>query len=287
MNSNLHYNLNLPDELSTILEQDFWMLENVGAAMISSLTGPVKFAATTWIVIYSGDCVADINLNSYHIKGPTLVNVKSNQIMQPKEISDDLSAGVIVLSKRLNDSLFMYLNNSPLRAIATRHPVVPIPEEVVPAFRQFFVNLRDLLSDVENPFGSQALMYELLLFIHRTAYKCFMPYKDEVLSHQGRISAQFLQLVQENFRKERFLDFYADKLEISRKHLSRAVKEQTGHTAVDWIERYIILEAKVLLKSSSLNIQQISDELNFASQSFFGKYFKKITGMSPKEFRNS
>ena len=58
-------------------------------------------------------------------------------------------------------------------------------------------------------------------------------------------------------------------------------------TAVSWIERLVVLEAQVMLKSSNLNIQQISDELNFKSQSFFGKYFKKFTGMSPKEFRNS
>ena len=62
---------------------------------------------------------------------------------------------------------------------------------------------------------------------------------------------------------------------------------QTGYSAVEWIERFVILEAKVLLKSSNLNIQQIADELHFPSQSFFGKYFKKLTGMSPKEYRNS
>jgi AraC-like DNA-binding protein len=107
------------------------------------------------------------------------------------------------------------------------------------------------------------------------------------MSKQGRMSEQFLYLVQENFREHRFLDFYAKKLEITAKHLSRTVKNQTGYTAVEWIERYVILEAKVLLKSSNLNIQQISDELNFPSQSFFGKYFKKLTGLSPKEYRNS
>lgn len=76
-------------------------------------------------------------------------------------------------------------------------------------------------------------------------------------------------------------------MEVTPKHLSRTVKAQTGYTAVEWIERFVILEAKVLLKSSNLNIQQIADELNFPSQSFFGKYFKKFTGMSPKEFRNA
>ena len=54
----------------------------------------------------------------------------------------------------------------------------------------------------------------------------------------------------------------------------------------EWIERYVILEAKAMLRSSNLTVQQISDELYFPSQSFFGKYFKKSTGMSPKEFRN-
>ena len=62
---------------------------------------------------------------------------------------------------------------------------------------------------------------------------------------------------------------------------------QTGISAVAWIERHVVLEAQVMLRSSNLNIQQISDELHFKSQSFFGKYFKKATGLSPKQFRNS
>ena len=98
---------------------------------------------------------------------------------------------------------------------------------------------------------------------------------------------RFLNLVQIHFKIERFLKFYAEKLDLTPKHLSRTMKNLTGFTAVEWIERYVVLEAKVMLKASNLNIQQISDELNFPSQSFFGKYFKKNVGMSPKEFRNS
>lgn len=287
MTGSLHYNLNLPDDLSSILEQDFWMLENVGPAMFSAVREPVKFAASTWIVIFSGKCKADINLVSYEIDGPTLVNVKSNQFMQPKEISDDFCGGVIVLSKRISESLFMLMNGSPITAKANRHPVVPIDPSILSEFKKFFEETRSLLSDISNPYGSQALLFHILLFIHKTGYKCYECFSDEVLSRKGRLSDQFLQLVLENFRKERFLEFYANQLQITPKHLSRTVKQQTGYTAVDWIERYVILEAKVLLKSSNLTIQQIADELNFPTQSFFGKYFKKLTGMSPKEFRNS
>ena len=69
------------------------------------------------------------------------------------------------------------------------------------------------------------------------------------------------------------------------KHLSTVVKEISGKTAGEWIDSLVVLEAKALLKSSELSIQEIADELHFANQSFFGKYFKHHTGMSPKEYR--
>ncbi len=114
-----------------------------------------------------------------------------------------------------------------------------------------------------------------------------MPLMENYPIGHNRVPERFLNLVQKHFKKERFLKFYAEKLDLTPKHLSRTMKNLTGFTAVEWIERYVVLEAKVMLKASNLNIQQISDELNFPSQSFFGKYFKKNVGMSPKEFRNS
>lgn len=287
MNTGLHYNLNLHEDLSSILEQDFWMLENISPVMLSSLSEPVKFAATTWIIVFKGSGRADINLVTHEITAPVLVSVKSTQIMQPSYFSPDFNATVIVMSKRFSENLFLFLNSSPFAAMSSRHPVVDIPADTLPDFEEFISSTRSIMSDTSNPYGSQALLYNMLLFIHRSCYKCYEPFKDEIVSRQGRMSDQFLTLVQQNFRKERFLDFYASKLEVTPKHLSRTIKKQTGFTAVEWIERYVILEAKVLLKSSNLNIQQIADELNFPSQSFFGKYFKKITGLSPKEFRNS
>lgn len=287
MNTGLHYNIDLPEDMSSILEQDFWMLENIGASMISSVSGPVKFAATSWIFVFAGTCKAEINLVTYDIKAPALVCVRSMQIMQPSSFSEDFNAAVIVTSKRFSENLFLFLSNSPIAALANRHPVAPIPENLVPVFKNFLVSTRQILSDTTNPYASQALLYQMLLFITKDGYKCYDSFQKDAIYTQDRISNKFLALVQEHFRKERFLDFYAAKLEITPKHLSRTVKKQTGYTAVEWIERFVILEAKVLLKSSNLNIQQIADELNFPSQSFFGKYFKKYTGMSPKEFRNS
>lgn len=104
-------------------------------------------------------------------------------------------------------------------------------------------------------------------------------------THREGIVAKFLKCVSDNFKTERRVEFYADKMCISSKHLSAVVKEVTGKTASEWIDIYVILEAKVLLHTTSLSIQQISGRLNFANQSFFGKYFKRLTGKTPTEFR--
>lgn len=81
--------------------------------------------------------------------------------------------------------------------------------------------------------------------------------------------------------------FYASKLSLTPKYLSKVIRQNSGKTAGEWIEEYVILEAKALLKSTNKTIQQITDELNFSTQSFFGKYFKRRVGLSPKEYRVS
>ena len=83
------------------------------------------------------------------------------------------------------------------------------------------------------------------------------------------------------------MDFYAEKLSITPKYMSTVIKQTSGKTAGDWIDDHVLLEAKALLKSTNMTILQISDELNFPSQSFFGKYFKRLTGVSPKEYRRA
>lgn len=98
---------------------------------------------------------------------------------------------------------------------------------------------------------------------------------------------QFMKLVQEHYRREHSLSYYAGQMYISPKYLSQIIKQATGYSAVDWIDHYVILEAKNLLRFSELSIQQIAYKLNFGSQSSFGKFFKNLTGVSPSAFRRS
>lgn len=97
----------------------------------------------------------------------------------------------------------------------------------------------------------------------------------------------FMKLVHVHYSRERSVAFYADKLCISPKYLSLLVKETTGKSAAKWIDDFVLMEAKNLLRFSGKNVQQVAYALNFSNQSSFGKYFKHMTGMSPTEYQKS
>ena len=96
---------------------------------------------------------------------------------------------------------------------------------------------------------------------------------------------QFTRLLGEHFREERSVGFYARQLCITPKYLTTLIKRISGQSVSEWIDNYVILEAKTLLKYSTMSIQEIAYYLNFPNQSFFGSYFKRNTGMSPSQYK--
>ena len=107
------------------------------------------------------------------------------------------------------------------------------------------------------------------------------------MARRNNYVRDFIKLVHQHHKRERSVAFYASKLFISSKYLSSLVREASGRSAAEWIDEYVILEAKNQLRFSGKNIQQIAYDLNFTNQSAFGKYFKHLTGMSPTEFQRS
>lgn len=106
-------------------------------------------------------------------------------------------------------------------------------------------------------------------------------------SHEKDVFMRFINLVHKYSRSERMLSFYADKMCLSPRYLGSLVREASGTTTKDWIERSVIAEAKVMLKDTDLLTYQIADELNFPNPSFFCKFFKRLTGMTPQEYQRS
>ena len=99
------------------------------------------------------------------------------------------------------------------------------------------------------------------------------------------IFENFIRLVEENYRTERRVSWYAEQLGISGKYLSEVIKHVSQRTPNQWIDDYVVLEIRVQLKNTTKSVREIAQELRFANQSFLGKYFKEHVGISPTEFR--
>ncbi|MBR4841521.1 MAG: helix-turn-helix transcriptional regulator [Bacteroidaceae bacterium] len=95
----------------------------------------------------------------------------------------------------------------------------------------------------------------------------------------------FIRLLPQHFAQHHDIAFYADQLHISTVYLSRVVRQVSGRTVVDYINQMLLMEASFLLKTSKLSINQIADQLHFADTPSFSKFFSRLNGMSPKDYR--
>ena len=107
----------------------------------------------------------------------------------------------------------------------------------------------------------------------------------DVSNRTDELFNRFVVLLREHCRTQRSVEFYAAQMGITPKYLSLILKKKSGRNASKLIDEAVVYEAKRLLKYSGLSIGEISDNLNFTSQSFFGKYFKQHTGTSPSRYK--
>ena len=124
-----------------------------------------------------------------------------------------------------------------------------------------------------------AFVYELTL-VHDNAAG-----HGRVSRRQEELFAQFYALMRQHFIAHRDLAFYADKLHITTTYLSRVVQQLTHHTVGYFTDRALLNESVWLLHSTELSVTQIADRLNFSSPAAFCKFFNRMTGSTPKAYR--
>lgn len=104
-------------------------------------------------------------------------------------------------------------------------------------------------------------------------------------TRQEEVFNRFLELVNKYAVRERSIAFYADRLYLTPRYLSTLVRQASGRTVMDWVNEAVVQEAKLRLCHTDKLVYQIADELNFPNASFFCKYFRRMTGMTPNDFR--
>ncbi|MDR0710775.1 MAG: helix-turn-helix domain-containing protein [Prevotellaceae bacterium] len=249
---------------------------------------PTKMNVTIVALGISGTVEAGVNLKRHTISAPCLAIILPGQILQYNSASKDFSALFVVMSKQFIDSLqlnvqeslpiFFYLKDNPFTALT------PNESELL---LTYYSLLRTTIRAESNAYTKELVRSLVRAFFYGVAM-IFQHHEPATRAQKFRkevILEQFTQLLSDHCKENRSVSFYADKLCLTSKHLSSTIKEVSQKTAGEWIDEYVILEAKVMLKSSGMSIQQISDALSFSNQSFFGRYFKQHTGISPSEYR--
>lgn len=285
MDATLKYKVNLPTEINEILNSDFWIYNNIPSQIASYSTEPMKFSSSAFILLRQGRCVIDINLQRTEVTAPAYINITANSYLHILEVSEDLIAGVIVASPTFLDRIAIFFRDRRINLNAFDSRILQLERRLGAEFIKLFNDVQNLYNDTENPDRLNAILYHIVGFFYANSYRILKRNTPEHHTSAGkRLTVTFLSMVQRNFMTEHTLDFYADNLKVSTKHLSRIVKSITGYSASQWIDRYLILEAKVKLKSTGMTVSEIAHSLSFSTPSSFGKFFRKHTGISPKQF---
>ena len=229
-----------------------------------------------------------IDNNKYEIKPPCIFFMSPGQAHK-FELSSDIDGFIYIFTSdfyllhqinqnRLLEFPFFFTiqrNNPPL---ALSNP------EDVRFFKSLFLKGIGELTK-EGGFSEEVLrsLLDLILVYSSSLY----PVDDSLLNKgKGHILVKrFYQLVEENYQNNISVNDYASMLNITANHLTQILKQLTGKTTNDVLQAKQMLEIKRLLVHTNLGVSEIAQQLNFADQSYFTKFFKKITGVTPMKFR--
>ena len=259
-----------------------WMdIESIGADAVIT-NQPVRIGYDLWVVVRQGCIqvasdmvVADMEENTFSV-------FNRERIVEVLKVSDDFEADVFLLSEHFENDLAISEFLS-LKMLFDTHPTLPLNAESMEALADYHRMALRTIRLEGNPYKWESLLNLTRAFYYGGGYYFFQGQahsKDSVLT-------RFLTLVEKNAAKEHEIGFYADRLCLTPKYLSRLFKRKTGRTAKEIISDYILLQARTMLLNSDSSIQQISNTLWFPSQSVFGKFFKNAVGVSPKAYREN
>ena len=238
------------------------------------------------VVCTKGCAKGRLNMKPYISQTPSITVSRPGEILHYEHVSEDFSGFVVIMSKQFAGGLLTNMQDRFLLRLAFADNPCRLLNSPELKTALDYCDLLKKTCEVEDLSIRKEIVKHLTLAFYYT-----LTYQLQILSCNAQGSKEcvllerFLNLVQENFREQRTVGFYADRLCLTPRYLSKVIKDNSGASASEWIDSYVSLEIKTLLKSTNMTILQISDELNFPSQSFFGKYFKRLVGMSPKEYR--
>ena len=235
-------------------------------------------------IILSGEARINFNLQDRHVTAGTLVYIGPGTIINPIRLSDDLRIYGMALFADF-PMPFAQGQMPPAFNGQVRDFQLSVSEDDISTARHILDTIWHVVhgESCDRPVVTAlvaALMHHYdLLFRQQTDIQA------ATRSREQTIFDRFIQLVNQHCRQQHQIGYYADRLCLTERYLGTVIRQTSGTTAKDWIDRALITQAKVLLRHSDKSVMQISENLDFPNPSFFSKYFKRLTGMTPGEYK--
>jgi len=239
------------------------------------------------IEIMEGEGYFTVDGTVHEVSAPCMLFIMKGQHIKTNITKKALQRSAI-LSDRFLEVLFQAeVRFHEIKTFMLANPVVQIDSKLTYALDVFCKVLVDIAVDDTNINKFQCAKHLTLTLFYGPLYGVLKKKGELATYRTPNIVKDFFKLLEINFREQHTVDFYADKLCISTRYLYTAVLSATSKTPSYWIDHYLFVEAKNLIDQNQMTILQISQELNFAALPSFSKFFKRMQGVSPSDYRRS
>jgi AraC family transcriptional activator of pobA len=230
--------------------------------------------------ITKGSVKQQIDNETKLISENDILFIKQGHITAIKEIDKDITGHFVLFEENILNHI---LSKQELIQIFASNAVIKLPKEISVWLNSLFCLLDQ---EFRNENSNLEICYSLM---QAGLQKIISSNKDlgKSINRGSEITFTFKELVYKHHAHNKTVSFYAEKLNVSINYLNRSIKQTTGIAPKEWINNISILQSQILLQDLTKDISEIAFELNYEDPSYFGRLFKKITGTTPSQYRNS
>lgn len=270
------------------VDNDILLLDEI--ATIPIPREPCRMQCLLLAICMRGTATYYVDSVKHTVEAGDLIIINQGRVSYDYILSPDCRGiGIIIDYDFFKETIKSVHELSSLFLFARNHPVFRLPAERAAFIRDTFFRMKSKIDEPTNHFRREMVQSLFLSMVYEMSNVIYSVQSegDECRTRADQIFTQFIMLVEKNFREERRVGWYSEQLCISPKYLSETVKSVSKRTPNEWIDSYVTMELRMLLRNTQKSIKEITQELHFSNQSFLGKYFKEHTGMSPSEYRRS
>ena len=283
----------IPSGISLGIGDDFFISRMQEKPQYIYLKYPFRVDCYMAAYCVEGSVDCSVNLTDYHLTSGTLLIITPGNIVKitDPEVSKDLKLTIICASTSFISGIGINPSKFLIEAMdVLRDPCIHLSDDETEMLHKY-VNLALDITKTNPQFVHDSIAGLVSsVFYQFAGFMADSKKREEKelpvrTTRQRQMLEQFIKLAINDHAREHLVGYYADKMCVTPKYLSKIVKETSGRSVPEWLSELLILDAKNMLRHTDMTIKEISASLNFPSQSFFFRFFKNHTGQTPTQYR--